>query len=741
MARTAILAIKILSDTSSASKGMDQAQGRVAKLERGVSKLTGPALAVGGALIAMGVKSFKAASQLQQSTGAVEAVFGRQTKAVNEYARTAADRMGLSTSAYQNFAALTGTALQNAGFTVRQSVGETDKLLQRAADLSALYGGTTADAMDAINAAVSRAEFDPLEKYGVSLNMTAVNAELAKRGQQNLTGAQLKNAKTAVILEQLYGQSAKAAGQFAKESDTAAGQQARASAAIENSAASIGQILLPVVAAASGALASMAGWAGDNATTVQVLAGVLGGLAAAVLLTNGALKVYRAYVVVATAVSSLWNNSILILRARLIAMAVAEKVVAVATKVWSIAMRLLNAAFVSSPIGWIVLAIGLLVGAIVLIATKTNFFQRLWAVTWGAIKKTFSVVWNFIKNNWKLLLAILLGPIAVAAVLIIKYWDKIKAGFKIAVDGIRSGVTAIIGFLMSLPQKAANVIGRLIGAFAGVAKKIWRGAGNIAVAFVNWNKNLPKKAVALVGRLLKVFNNLAPKIWRKAGNIASAFGNWVKNLPGKVKNAVTRILSFYANLGKRVWNKAGSIASAFGTWVSKLPSRAANSVTNILGKFTGLAGKIINKAGNIASQFGTWVSGLPGKAATAITNIIGKFTGLAGKILNAIGSIDLGSLIKMPSKGSGVPFVPGIAAGTDYWRGGLAMVGERGPELAILPRGTRVVPNHELGNTAAAGPVVVELYLDSRLIGRFVESKVDAALGRQVRRVVLQGAP
>lgn len=41
--------------------------------------------------------------------------------------------------------------------------------------------------------------------------------------------------------------------------------------------------------------------------------------------------------------------------------------------------------------------------------------------------------------------------------------------------------------------------------------------------------------------------------------------------------------------------------------------------------------------------------------------------------------------------------VPGFANGTNFAPGGLAMVGERGPELVNLPRGSRVTPNNELG--------------------------------------------
>ena len=38
-----------------------------------------------------------------------------------------------------------------------------------------------------------------------------------------------------------------------------------------------------------------------------------------------------------------------------------------------------------------------------------------------------------------------------------------------------------------------------------------------------------------------------------------------------------------------------------------------------------------------------------------------------------------------------------FALGTNYAPGGLALVGERGPELVNLPRGSTVTPNHRLG--------------------------------------------
>ena len=52
----------------------------------------------------------------------------------------------------------------------------------------------------------------------------------------------------------------------------------------------------------------------------------------------------------------------------------------------------------------------------------------------------------------------------------------------------------------------------------------------------------------------------------------------------------------------------------------------------------------------------------------------------------------------------------GYAGGTDFARGGPSCVGERGPELVNLPRGSQVVPNHKLGGGGIhihAGAIVI----------------------------------
>jgi hypothetical protein len=51
--------------------------------------------------------------------------------------------------------------------------------------------------------------------------------------------------------------------------------------------------------------------------------------------------------------------------------------------------------------------------------------------------------------------------------------------------------------------------------------------------------------------------------------------------------------------------------------------------------------------------------------------------------------------------------IPEFATGTNFAPGGMALVGERGPELINLPQGSKVTPSHQLGGMGGGASIVV----------------------------------
>ena len=78
-------------------------------------------------------------------------------------------------------------------------------------------------------------------------------------------------------------------------------------------------------------------------------------------------------------------------------------------------------------------------------------------------------------------------------------------------------------------------------------------------------------------------------------------------------------------------------------------------------------------------------------------------------------------------------FIPAFAGGTSYAPGGMALVGERGPELVNLPRGSQVIPNHKIGGVGGGSNISVSV--DAR------GSSDPAAVRAQVQQGILEAAP
>ena len=306
MSKTAILSVRIISDSKEAAKGFSQAAGGVDKLE-GKVKGAATAMSVASAgVIAFGKEALDAASALQQSTGAVESVFKSQADAIKGLAADAAQSVGLSANQYQEFASVMGSQLKNLGVEQSNLVPTTDKLITMGADLASMYGGTTADAVEALGA-VFRGETDPIEKYGISIKQSDVNARLAADGLDGLEGEARKQAETQARLAILTEQSADAQGNFAREVDTAAGSAQIAAAEWENAKASLGEALLPIATRAAEVMADLAAKMAENPAVVARVAGAILGLTAALWAGWAAIKVWKAASAIATGVSIAWQ--------------------------------------------------------------------------------------------------------------------------------------------------------------------------------------------------------------------------------------------------------------------------------------------------------------------------------------------------------------------------------------------------------------------------------------------------
>ena len=469
MSKTAILSVRIVSDAKKAIAGFDNFAGKLDKLDRGASKLAGWGATATAAWGALAGASISAASEMQQSTGAVEAVFKDQAAAIKGFASDAADNVGLSAAQYQNMAALIGSQLKNLGVEYDALVPKTDELIGLGADLAATYGGTAADAVEALSSAL-KGEYDPLEKYGISLNKSAVNARLASKGMEGLEGEALKLAETEAMLEIITEQSGDALGMFASEADTAAGQAERATAKWEDAKAALGEGLLPIVTQITEKMGEFAEEVGKNPDLFIKLGAALAGFTAAMFGVVGAVKLYQATVVVFGAVSAIWSaihNSMLATAVRTwIAQTASAAASALATAAAWIGARVTLAAI------WISMQVQAAASAIAAGAAWAVSAAQA-AIAWVAPRIAMMLAtgatYAMAAAQWILNAALTANPIgiviallvALAAGLVIAYQksDTFRSAVQRAGDVAKSAFSGVAGVINGIIGAISNLIG------------------------------------------------------------------------------------------------------------------------------------------------------------------------------------------------------------------------------------------------------------------------------------------
>ncbi len=198
-------------------------------------------------IAAAGVAAFKMGSDLEDAFGATEQIFKGAADEVKNWADNLESYYGIAEGEALNYANTMGAMLQNiGGLSEKEAAKQSEILVQLAGDLTAMFGGTTESAVQALTGAL-KGNTSMLDNYGMGVNDATIKAKALEMGLMD-EGKQLDLAgKQAATLALIMEQTADAQGQASREADGASGSTRALATELKNIAGDIGQILLPIV--------------------------------------------------------------------------------------------------------------------------------------------------------------------------------------------------------------------------------------------------------------------------------------------------------------------------------------------------------------------------------------------------------------------------------------------------------------------------------------------------------------
>lgn len=387
-----------------------------------------------------------------------------------------------------------------------------------------------------------------LKKYGPTAQKTADAARMLAYHQTKLAEAHHKvKTSTITTAEAVKRLATMYKGDAAAAADTAGGRMKRLGIMFEEMKVSVGNHLLPALTSLAGflitnvgpAIAMTVGWLSKHK---EALGYVLGALTALFAVE----RIHAAFLAVEAAGGLLkYIKSI--------------SIVAKAMKVWTAVQWLLNAAMSANPVGLVIIAVAALVAIIVVAWKKSDTFRQIVTGAFHAVLGAATAVWNWVKQNWPLLLAILTGPIGLAVLFIVRNWDKIRAAAVIAFEAVKNAVStaigAVIGFFKNLPHQILTALGNL-GTLLFQAGKdlimgLINGVGSMASALGNKMKDIAGGAVHAVTSFLGI--NSPSRVFHEIGqNIMFGLIEGIDHGTIGLKSALSKVLSYIATAKQNI---------------------------------------------------------------------------------------------------------------------------------------------------------------------------------------------
>ncbi len=179
--------------------------------------------------------------------------------------------------------------------------------------------------------------------------------------------------------------------------------------------------------------------------------------------------------------------------------------VSAAMKVWAVVQTVMNLALWTSPITWIVLGVVALVAVIVLIATKTDLFGKMWAATWDFVTGAFKLWWSVFSGFWTAIGGFFVSLFKTWWGIFTGFWSGVFSGIATGWKWVTGRVSALVGFIGGMPKRIRAALSGLASILMAPFKagfnaiaRLWNGTvGRLSFRMPGWVPGMGGKGFSM----------------------------------------------------------------------------------------------------------------------------------------------------------------------------------------------------------------------------------------------------
>lgn len=545
MAAKGTVTVKILGDNKDLSRALGDSESKLGKFAGSAGKLfkagTTTVVALGTAALIAGPKILEAGAKLEALGIKSATVFGDSLGDVEKWAEGVAGSMGLTNAELTGAAAGLGDLLKPMGFTSKEAANMSTEMLDLSGALSAWSGGQQ-DATEVadILAKAMLGETDGLKGLGISISAAEIEARLLAKGQKELTGTALAQAKALATQELIMEKSTDAQAAWTDGSMDSIKAQ-------NESKASIGQLkeafvtgLYPAIQAVVPVLTSAATWLGDHLPAAFAIARSAGQAVTAWFEEN--------WPKIQTAIQPVveWMQTVAVPAIQAVGGFIVTTFGEI--KAWVDA----NWPAIQETISGVVEAIR------VIVDVTTQAITAIWETHGERIMSYITATWDTIKTVIDAAINVVRGVINTVTSLIRGDWDGVWNGIKTALSGVWEGIKAIV-------KLAIQAVKLSITLQLDAIKVAWNAVWGGIASFVSdkWN--------AIKGYVSAGVDALVGFVGGIPGRISSKVSGAFDAIWTNFKGVINRVID--------AWNNLSLPGFTIGGWDPPGPGPSFPSIT------------------------------------------------------------------------------------------------------------------------------------------------------------------
>lgn len=311
-----------------------------------------------------------------------------------------------------------------------------------------------------------------------------------------------------------------------------------------------------------------------------------------------------------------------------------------------------------AAVGLILPVLAALEAAILYVYYKTGILRAAFEFIKGVIEAVAAAI----QGNGALAFNILTEKLGISESKALAFVAQIRRATMAVqrVGEVVKDVANLISLMFAGKQQA--IIDLLVKKF-GMSKKE-------AVEFAAKLQVLKDKVLEFANKVKSV----AITVMTEFGKKITQASKFIYDHRAEIVRAISKIIDFAAKVVGAA-SKILSAASKIKSFANQVKAAIVAGVASSISSFN----KLANKAASVLTSIKSKID--------AVKNAFYSIVGAVGSVISKISSI------KFPKPPS---WFPGFAKGVTNFSGGVALVGENGPEIVELPGGSNVIPHHKV---------------------------------------------